>query len=118
MGYGKKIEEARGRKGWSQTELAKEIGMDQSAVSRCERDKQIPTAEQFVAISEKTGMSLDELMKGKKAEVVPEPELSEAQLMAIQMVKTYELTKEQVMLRLPFDPGSPRPGGRFSGKTK
>lgn len=58
---GDNIASKRKEKGWTQTELAERVGVNQIQVSRWENGKHLPTLEQFVYIAEALKCSLDEL---------------------------------------------------------
>lgn len=58
---GDNIASKRKEKGWTQTELAERVGVNQIQVSRWENGKHLPTLEQFVAIADALNCSLDEL---------------------------------------------------------
>ena len=52
--------------GLSQEELAEKIGVSRQAVSKWERGEASPDTDNFIALSEVYGVTLDELIKGKK----------------------------------------------------
>ena len=58
---GDNIASKRKEKGWTQTELAERVGVNQIQVSRWENGKHLPTIEQFVSIAAAFNCSLDEL---------------------------------------------------------
>lgn len=58
---GSTIAAKRKEKGWTQTELAERVGVNQIQVSRWENGKHLPTLEQFVCIADALNCSLDEL---------------------------------------------------------
>lgn len=78
MKIGCRIETARQRRGWSQTRLAGEVGVQQSRVSRWERDEGLPTVPQIVALAHALGSSVDELLGvPREPAASPESQLSE-----------------------------------------
>ena len=54
----------RGR-GWSQTELARQLHISASAVGMYEQGRREPSVETLIAISQTFGVSLDYLLSGK-----------------------------------------------------
>jgi Zn-dependent peptidase ImmA (M78 family)/DNA-binding XRE family transcriptional regulator len=55
MIYGDRIRQAREYCGLTQTELARKVGVNQSAIAHLESGRNIPTADLLVAIAEQTG---------------------------------------------------------------
>ncbi len=55
MIYGDRIRQAREYSGFTQTELAKRVGVNQSAIAHLESDRNIPTEDLLTAIAEQTG---------------------------------------------------------------
>lgn len=58
MIYGERIRQARELQGITQTELAKRIGINQSAISQIEKDEFIPSPDLLKAITKETGFLL------------------------------------------------------------
>ena len=61
----------------SQEELAEKIGVSRQAVSKWERAEASPDTDNLILLSEIYGVSLDELLKGEKADKEAEPEIAE-----------------------------------------
>ena len=64
MAYGKNIERARRKLGLNQAKFGHALGKSGSTISGWETDAYDPSPADFVQISEMTGMSLDELIRG------------------------------------------------------
>lgn len=74
---GKFILELRNEKGWTQEDLANRIPITRQAVSRWEQGKSIPDSSTLVILSEIFGVSINELLSGRripKKEIVKESE--------------------------------------------
>lgn len=74
---GKFIHELRNEKGWTQEDLANMIPITRQAVSRWEQGKSIPDSSTLVILSEIFGVSINELLSGRripKKEIVKESE--------------------------------------------
>lgn len=71
----------RKESGLSQEELAEKIGVSRQAVSKWERSEASPDTDNLIRLAEIYGITLDELLTGKKPEAAqekePEPEASE-----------------------------------------
>jgi XRE family transcriptional regulator, regulator of sulfur utilization len=68
-GIGRRIREFRDRLGWSQEKLAQEAGLTTSNISQLERDKITdPRALTLRAIANALGVTLDDLLPGRKVE--------------------------------------------------
>ena len=63
---GKLIGEIRKEKGMKQSELAELLGVTSKTVSRWETGKYMPDLSLFVDISEKLGITLNELIRWRK----------------------------------------------------
>ncbi len=63
MTTGEKIQALRKARGWSQEELAAQIGVSRQAVSRWESDSTKPEAEKILALSDRFGVSTDYLLR-------------------------------------------------------
>ena len=57
-----KIREYRKQRKWTQDELAKRIGVERSAVAKWESGKSQPQAVHLVALAEKFGCTVDEIL--------------------------------------------------------
>jgi len=58
---GQRLKELRLRRGWSQDELAKKVGVQQKQISSYERGANTPSGEIFVALADAFDVSLDYL---------------------------------------------------------
>ena len=67
-----RLVEYRKRAGYSQEELADKLGISRQAVSKWERVEASPDTDNLIALANLYGVSLDELINGKKD---PEPEI-------------------------------------------
>lgn len=63
MTTGEKIQALRKARGWSQEELAAQIGVSRQAVSRWESDSTKPEAEKILALCDRFGVSTDYLLR-------------------------------------------------------
>ena len=68
MEFHNKLYELRKQKGFSQEELAHRLNVSRQTVSKWEVGESTPDMEKLVAISDLFEVSLDELIKGEKAE--------------------------------------------------
>ena len=68
MQYGNAVEHARRKAGLSQAKLGAALGKTQATVSAWEKNQFKPGPDDLVAISDLTGVSLDELMRGMAVE--------------------------------------------------
>lgn len=59
--FGKRIKEYRHKKGWTQTMLAKKVGIDTNLLGKYERDLHIPHVYTALDIAEALGCSVYEL---------------------------------------------------------
>ena len=59
MIYGDRIRQAREYCGLTQTELAKKVEVNQSAIAHLESGRNIPTEDLLTTIAEKTGFRID-----------------------------------------------------------
>ena len=73
MEFNNKLYELRKQKGFSQEELASRLNVSRQTVSKWEVGDSTPDMEKLVAISDLFGISLDELILGKKPEPAPAP---------------------------------------------
>ncbi|MFN8488878.1 MAG: helix-turn-helix transcriptional regulator [Caldilineaceae bacterium] len=60
--FGEKLRLLRQRQGLSQTELGKQLGVQQSYVGKMERGEKLPTAMMLTKIAELFHVSFDQLM--------------------------------------------------------
>lgn len=79
----------------SQEELAEKIGVSRQAVSKWERGEASPDTDNLIALSEVYGVTLDELVKGKKLIMMlnlthrnPKAKLTKTKIMSISLLKT------------------------------
>ena len=70
MHLGEKIRQLRKEKEWTQPELAQEIGIEQSYLSKLENGKSIPSADIFQLIMAKFDLSIHELLDGVDQSIV------------------------------------------------
>ena len=63
----------------SQEDLAEKIGVSRQAVSKWERAEASPDTDNLIRLAEIYGVSLDEMLTGKKTQAEPEPEPQEAE---------------------------------------
>lgn len=95
MTFGERLTLVRKRKGLSQAEVGKSIGINGDAYGRYERNEVRPTIEMATKISEALGISLDYLV-GKT-----DLELDDAMIARIQEVsKLSEKEKEHIFVTL------------------
>jgi len=67
LGLGKLIREARLRNGLTQTDLAKRVGLTQTAISEIERGLYAPNSLLLGRIARELGLSMEEVMKALEA---------------------------------------------------
>ena len=65
-----KITEERKKNGWSQEELANQLGVSRQAVSKWESASSVPDLQRVLELSKLFGVTTDYLLKD---EIVPEP---------------------------------------------
>ncbi len=70
--FGDFLYELRKEKGLTQAELAQILGVTNKAVSKWETGEAMPETSQFVPIAQTFGVTVDELLKGRRAEK-PQP---------------------------------------------
>jgi transcriptional regulator with XRE-family HTH domain len=63
MQLGEAIEAARRQKGWSQQQLAKKVGVGQTAVSRWETGTKFPSRKAFPLLAAVLELDLNELLR-------------------------------------------------------
>ena len=69
-----RLVELRKQNGLSQEELADKLGISRQAVSKWERSEASPDTDNLICLAELYGMSLDELLYGKKESETVEAE--------------------------------------------
>jgi len=62
----------------SQEELAEKIGVSRQAVSKWERAEASPDTDNLIRLAEIYGVTLDEMLTGKKTQTEPEPQTDES----------------------------------------
>ena len=70
-----KIMSLRKRNGWSQEELAQQLGVSRQSVSKWESMASMPDIQKIMAMSELFGVSTDYLLKDELEELQPLPSL-------------------------------------------
>lgn len=68
---GKRIAALRREKGYKQDDIAKKLNISPQAVSKWENDQSYPDISVLPALAEYLGVSVDELLTGKKEETAP-----------------------------------------------
>lgn len=89
---GKRIAALRREKGLKQEELAEKLGVSPQAVSKWENDQTCPDISLLPALAKILGVSVDELLSGKKEEpevkILPESERKDIKNMILRIVAT------------------------------
>ena len=90
---GKRIADLRHEKGLKQDELAEKLGVSPQAVSKWENDQTCPDISLLPALAKILGVSVDELLSGKKddepeVKILPESERKEIKNMVLHIVAT------------------------------
>ena len=90
---GKRIADLRHEKGWKQDELAEKLGVSPQAVSKWENDQTCPDISLLPSLANLLGVSVDELLSGKKddepeVKILPESERKEIKNMILRIVVT------------------------------
>lgn len=70
---GQRLKELRQRRGWSQDELAKKVGVQQKQISSYERGANTPSGEIFIALADAFEVSLDYLAQRTPSDSTPMP---------------------------------------------
>lgn len=87
---GKRISEYRKKKNLKQDELAEKLGVSPQAVSKWENDLSCPDISLLPSLSNILGISIDELVQGKKEEpivaIVPEEERKDIDKMMLRII--------------------------------
>ena len=68
MTIGVRVQQFRRAKGWSQKQLAEQLGVSRQSVSKWELDEAQPEIDKIVLLSELFGVSTDTLLKGETQE--------------------------------------------------
>jgi len=68
MKLGEKLQKLRKARGWSQEELAGELGVSRQAVSRWESDETLPDAANILKLSDLFGVTTDYLLRESQTE--------------------------------------------------
>lgn len=68
MNIGERVRELRNKNGVKATFVASKIGISQPHLSMIEREKQLPTIPQLIALSDFFGVTTDYLLKGSSNE--------------------------------------------------
>ena len=68
MSLGGRIAELRRQKGWSQENLAEQLGVTRQSVSKWESDASVPDLDKIVSLSDLFGVSTDYLIKNDEPE--------------------------------------------------
>lgn len=66
MAFGERLSNLRKAKGWSQEQLAAELGLTRQTISKWELNQSTPDLDYLVRLSDFFGVSTDFLMKGDK----------------------------------------------------
>ena len=72
MTLGERIAAERGRLGLSQNDLAEQLEVSRQSVSKWETDASVPELDKLTKLCDLFGMTMDELVRGKKAEAQEE----------------------------------------------
>ena len=88
---GKRIADLRREKGFKQDELAEKLGISPQAVSKWENDQTCPDISLLPSLAKILGVSIDELLSGKKEEapevkILPESERKDIKNMILRIV--------------------------------
>ena len=107
--FSSKLRELRAKKGLSQAELAKRLGVTQQAVGRWERDKNLPDNDVLKKISVMFNVSIDYLLDNQTHQKAPLPPLTpkdEREIMRLMDDMKEKLMQEEGLM---FDgqPASP-----------
>lgn len=65
MDFSEKLQRLRKQYGWSQEQLAEQLGVSRQAVSKWESGSTLPDVEKLMALSDLLDLSLDELLRDK-----------------------------------------------------
>ncbi|AFC29242.1 XRE family transcriptional regulator [Paenibacillus mucilaginosus 3016] len=61
--FGEKLKTERGKKGWTQEELAEKLFVSRQSVSKWENGQNYPSIEIIIKISDLFGLTIDELLR-------------------------------------------------------
>ena len=85
-----KIIDLRKKNGWSQEELAEQLGVSRQSVSKWESGMSVPDLNKIIAMSELFGVSTDYLLTGKAVTAADERGARQALLQALAHAETRE----------------------------
>lgn len=95
-----KIIDLRKKNGWSQEELAEQLGVSRQAVSKWESASSVPDLERIIAMSRLFGVSTDYLLKEEaEADAVPIPAVEEAPAGSVRRVSMEEASAYLTLVR-------------------
>ncbi|GIO23983.1 helix-turn-helix domain-containing protein [Oceanobacillus sp. J11TS1] len=66
MIFSERLKKEREKRGWSQTDLAEKIHVSRQSVSKWETDKNYPSIEVIIELSDLFGITIDEMLRGDK----------------------------------------------------
>ena len=95
MKIGKFIATRRKEKGFTQMQLAQELGITDRAVSKWENGKALPDASLMLQLCEKLGISVTELLRGEV--IAMENTNQELEKQLLEMVREKELRDKQLL---------------------
>lgn len=77
MSLGERIAKLRKQKGWTQDDLAKQVGVHKGHVTRWERDRMYPASKSLAAIADVFDITVDELLAkdGEQERSIGDPQL-------------------------------------------
>jgi len=103
---GKRIAALRREKGMKQEELSELLGVSPQAISKWENDQTCPDISLLPTLAKTFGISVDELLSGKKEEkpsvrIVPEPERKDIKDMMFRIIVNSK-NGEEVRINIPL----------------
>lgn len=105
MSLGKKIQRLRREKGWTQEELASQLGVSAQAVSKWETDVSSPDISLLRSLAEALGTSVDQLLSPEDAAPVVQmarPEQKKKMEEMVFHIRVSEVNGDKVNLNLPM----------------
>jgi transcriptional regulator with XRE-family HTH domain len=113
MEFSEKLEKMIAEKGITQTALARETGIDQSAISAMTLGKRRPYMDQALLLARALGVPLDYLADDSMDEPPPTTELGEVAIAILDLVEALDLDKREALRRLaqPQEDPTPRSDG-------